>query len=105
MRILLSVILGLTFNSMLVWAQPNEAEPEVQQAIDHLRQSLVDSFNRGDIDRLLTYLDTNVVVTWQNGEVCEGTTAVKAYYERMMKGDHPIVSKVTAEPKVLGRHV
>jgi hypothetical protein len=23
----------------------------------------------------------------------------------MMKGDHPVVSKVTADPKVLGRHV
>jgi ketosteroid isomerase-like protein len=45
------------------------------------------------------------VVTWQNGEVCEGTAAVKAYYERMMKGDHPVVSKVTSDPKVLGRHV
>ena len=50
-------------------------------------------------------LDTNAVVTWQNGEVCEGTTAVKAYYDRMMKGDHPVVVKVTSDPKVLGRHI
>jgi ketosteroid isomerase-like protein len=78
---------------------------EVEQAITHLREGLVDSFNHGDMDRLLTYLDTNAVVTWQNGEVCEGTAAVKAYYERMMKGDHPVVSKVSADPKVLGRHI
>jgi hypothetical protein len=44
-------------------------------------------------------------VTWQNGEVCEGTAAVRAYYDKMMKGEHPLVSKVTSEPKVLGRHV
>jgi ketosteroid isomerase-like protein len=81
------------------------AEAEVDQAITKLREGLVDSFNHGDIDRLLTYLDTNAVVTWQNGEVCEGPAAVKAYYERMMKGDRPVVRKVSAEPKVLGRHV
>jgi ketosteroid isomerase-like protein len=81
------------------------AETEADQEITKLREGLLDSFNHGDMDRLLTYLDTNVVVTWQNGEVCEGPAAVKAYYERMMKGDHPVVLKVSADPKVLGRHV
>jgi len=80
-------------------------DAEADQAITKLREGLVDSFNRGDMDRLLTHLDTNAVVTWQNGEVCVGPAAVKAYYERMMKGDHPVVSKVSADPKVLGRHV
>ena len=80
-------------------------DPEVEQEITKLREGLVDSFNQGDIDRLLTFLDTNAVVTWQNGEVCEGTNAVKAYYDRMMKGDHPVVVKVTSDPKVLGRHI
>jgi ketosteroid isomerase-like protein len=81
------------------------ADSEVEQEIAKLREGLVDSFNRGDIDRLLTFLDTNAVVTWQNGEVCEGTSAVKAYYDRMMKGEHPVVAKVTSDPKVLGRNI
>lgn len=81
------------------------SDSDVEQEIAKLREGLVDSFNHGDIDRLLTYLDTNAVVTWQNGEVCEGTAAVKAYYDRMMKGDHPVVVKVTSDPKVLGRHI
>jgi ketosteroid isomerase-like protein len=80
-------------------------DPEVEREIAKLREGLIDSFNHGDIDRLLTFLDTNAVVTWQNGEVCEGTAAVKAYYDRMMKGDHPVVVKVTSDPKVLGRHI
>jgi len=106
MKNLLFIILALVLTTTVARAQvgaPSEAE--VEQAITHLREGLVDSFNKGDIDRLLTYLDTNAVVTWQNGEVCEGPVAVKAYYERMMKGDHPVVTKVTANPKVLGRHV
>lgn len=101
----LLIVLSLTsfLNSAL--AQTNSSSSEVDQAITHLREGLIDSFNKGDIDRLLTFLDTNAVVTWQNGEVCEGTAAVKAYYDKMMKGDHPVVSKVISEPKVLGRHV
>ena len=101
----LIVILSLTllFNAAL--GQTNVSSAEADQAITHLREGLIDSFNKGEIERLLTFLDTNAVVTWQNGEVCEGTAAVKAYYDKMLKGEHPVVSKVTSEPKVLGRHI
>ncbi|MSU59989.1 MAG: nuclear transport factor 2 family protein [Pedosphaera sp.] len=105
-KYLLIIIVSLIFVPTALPAQPSApADTEAGQAITRLREGLVDSFNHGDIDRLLTYLDTNAVVTWQNGEVCEGPAAVKAYYERMMKGDHPVVSKVTADPKILGRQV
>jgi ketosteroid isomerase-like protein len=87
------------------WIALARDDSQAEREIGKLREGLIDSFNKGDIDRLITYLDTNAVVTWQNGEVCEGTAAVKAYYERMMKGDHPVVLKVTSDPKVLGRHI
>jgi len=102
-NLLIILTLTLLLNSAL--SQTNVSPSDVDQAITHLREGLIDSFNKGDIDRLLTFLDTNAVVTWQNGEVCEGTAAVKAYYDKMMKGEHPVVSKVTSEPKVLGRHI
>jgi ketosteroid isomerase-like protein len=102
-NLLIGLSLTLLFNTAL--AQTNAPSSDVDQAITHLREGLIDSFNKGDIDRLLKFLDTNAVVTWQNGEVCEGTAAVKAYYDKMMKGDHPVVSKVTSDPKVLGRHI
>src|SRR6516225_7521864 len=104
MKHILTSILILTFTFTTAMAQSNQGATEVEEAITRLRAGLVDSFNHQDIDRLLTYLDTNAVVTWQNGEVCEGTEAIKAYYERMMKGDHPVVAKVTSNPEVLGRH-
>jgi ketosteroid isomerase-like protein len=106
MKNYLIIFLALISVSVSASAQVGQStQSEVDQAITHLREGLVGSFNQGDMDKLLTYLDTNAVVTWQNGEVCEGPAAVKAYYVRMMKGDHPVVSKVTADPKVLGRHV
>lgn len=101
----LIVVFGLTLLLNSGLAQTNASSSDVDQAITRLREGLIDSFNKGDIDRLLTFLDTNAVVTWQNGEVCEGTAAVRAYYDKMMKGEHPVVSKVTSEPKVLGRHI
>jgi hypothetical protein len=105
MKKILIIIPALVLFFCIAQAQVSApaVDPAVDKAITHLREGLVDSFNRGDIDKLLTFLDTNAVVTWQNGEVCEGTAAVKAYYDRMMKGDHPVVSKVTSNPKVLGR--
>ena len=102
----LLTILALVFVAMASSAQIKTPSigADTEAAITRLREGLIDSFNHQDIDRLLTYLDTNAVVTWQNGEVCEGAEAIKAYYERMMKGDHPVVAKVTSNPEVLGRH-
>ena len=78
---------------------------DASQAIGVLREGLIDSFGKQDIDGLLTYVAPDVVVTWQNGEVCHGPAEVKAYYERMMKGKEPIVAKITADPKVDGRQI
>ena len=75
------------------------------QAITQLRQELIDSFNKGDLDRLLSHLDPDVVITWQNGEVCRGPEAVRAYYDKMMTGPEKRVEKVSADPKVDDRHV
>jgi hypothetical protein len=45
------------------------------------------------------------VITWQNGEVCRGPQAVRAYYDKMMTGPEKRVEKVSADPKVDDRHV
>jgi ketosteroid isomerase-like protein len=68
-----------------------------------LREGLVDSFSKADIDRLLTFLDKDVVVTWQNGEVSHGPEAVRAYYHRMMSGENRIVREIKTTPEIVGR--
>ena len=75
------------------------------QAINLLRQEFIDSFNQGDLDRLLSHLDPDVVITWQNAEVCRGPAEVRAYYDKMMTGPERRVDKVSADPKVDDRHV
>jgi ketosteroid isomerase-like protein len=73
--------------------------------IDQLREGLVESFQKGDIDTLLTHLDPKVVVTWQNGEVCQGREEVRSFYERMMDGENRVVRDIKSQPKILGRHI
>jgi len=79
------------------------ADPEA--AIATMRNELVDSFNKGDYDRLISHLDENVVITWQNAEVCRGPAEVHAYYDKMMTGPNPVVKAVHADPQVDGRHI
>lgn len=79
--------------------------PDATAAIAMLRDDLIDSFNQGDLPRLLSHLDDDVVVTWQNGEVCRGPDEVKRYYDKMMTGPDRRVQRVHAEPKVTDRHV
>jgi ketosteroid isomerase-like protein len=84
---------------------PATSTDEASVAISTLRTSLTDSFRRGDIEGILTHLDPDVVVTWQNGELCKGPDEVRAFYARVMTGDKPIVREIKSDPKVLGRHV
>jgi len=58
-----------------------------------LRDAMMDAWGRRDIDGLLRYVDPDVVVTWQNGEVNRGPGAVRAFYQAVVGSpDAPIAS-------------
>jgi ketosteroid isomerase-like protein len=84
---------------------PPPADVDAARAIDQLRAGLIAAFNRQDVDGLLALLAPDVVVTWQNAEVCRGPGEVRAYYDRMMRADRPVVAKVSADPVVDGRQL
>jgi ketosteroid isomerase-like protein len=79
------------------------AEPADQEAIHNelraLRQGLIEAYNAGDLDRLLSFCDKNVVVTWQNGEVSVGPEGIRSYYQKMMEGPDRVVAKLAANPE------
>jgi ketosteroid isomerase-like protein len=97
--------LFLLLSTMGFAQAPDGAVDPLTPAIDRLREGLVESFQKGDIDSLLTHLDPEVVVTWQNGEVCRGKEEVRAFYERMMNGEKRVVRDIKSKPEILGRHV
>jgi hypothetical protein len=84
---------------------PPAAALNADAAITKLREGLIDSFFKGDIDRALTYLAPDVVVTWQNGEVSHGPEEVRTYYNRMMTGPDRVVREIKAQPVVEGRQI
>jgi ketosteroid isomerase-like protein len=103
--VLLGMIIGLVTAGAR--AQTNAsaatASPTAEDAkqIDELRHGVVEAFNHRDVDGMMRYLDSNVVVVWQNGEVNQGPEAVKQFYNRMMV--QGVVKSVSFDPVVQGR--
>lgn len=56
--------------------------------------------NQGDIERELTYLHPNVVVTWHDATVSRGREGVRDYLRRMLEGPDKKVAKYGADVKV-----
>ena len=104
-RPMAALILLLATSALRAQTTQPVTDPDPIKAINLLRTDMVDSFNKGDVDRLLSHVDTDVVVTWQNGEVCRGPQSVRAYYDKMMSGPSPIVSKLSVAPVVEDRHI
>ncbi len=88
-RLCLLLLLTFAFVAPVLAQDPTEAEHNQLRA---LRDDMVDAVNKNDIDRLLTHLAPNVVVTFEDAEVARGPEGVRAYYQKMMKGPGAIVA-------------
>jgi len=90
--------------SILCWsASAATLDPKLEathNALRSLRDGVLDAMNKGDIDRELGFLHTNVVVTWHNAEVSRGREGVRAYYDRLTKGPQKMVDQFSAEINV-----
>jgi ketosteroid isomerase-like protein len=98
-NILITLIVTLTWLTNIVARADSKADA-THDALRTLRDGLLDAVNKGDIDRELTFLTTNVVVTWHNAEVSRGREGVRDYYNRMMNGPNKIVAGFHAEVNV-----
>ena len=84
-------------------AQPNTDPAAVAKTHDELRalrDRMVAAVNKGDVDALVQNLDENVVVTFQNAEVCRGRDGVKQYYAKMMGGPERVVESYSTDVSV-----
>lgn len=52
-------------------------------ALRALREQLVKAISAGDMDAIEPLLHPNVVVTWQDGQVCKGPAQVRKFYTAM----------------------
>src|SRR5882724_10846211 len=97
MRTLL-LLLGLAMPLRSPAATPPEDPAHNELRV--LRDGLLDAMTKGDIDRQLTYLHPNVVITWHNAEVSRHLDGVRAYLNRMLTGPNKIVASYTADVTV-----
>jgi len=83
---------------------PSQAPPPQDEATHNelraLRDGLIAAMNKGDVEKELTYLHPNVVVTWHNAEVSRGRDGVRAYLNRMLSGPNKAVASYTAAVNV-----
>jgi ketosteroid isomerase-like protein len=61
------------------------AEDPAHEELRVLRAEMISAITQGDIDTVLQHVHPNVVVTWQNAEVCRGQQGLKGFFERMGK--------------------
>lgn len=72
----------LSVNS-LTWAAPSEEA--THNELRALRTEVLAAITEGKFDKLLDYVHPNVVVTWQNHEVCRGHKGLTDFMNRMGK--------------------
>lgn len=76
-------------------AQPANADA-IHDELRSVRDAMLDAWTRRDLDALLTHVDPNVVVTWQNGEVNRGHDEIRRFYAEVLGGEDSIVQNITS---------
>jgi hypothetical protein len=98
---LIAALMYLSLVTLPVSSQtPPPKDEAVHKELRVLRDGLLDAMNKGDIDRELTYMHPNVVVTWHNAEVSRGRDGMRAYLTRMLSGPNKVVSSYSANVDV-----
>jgi ketosteroid isomerase-like protein len=80
--------------------RPAEADEAIHNELRALRDAVLDAFNKRDMDRLLTHVHPNAVLTWQDGTVSRGHQGIRDYYNQMMLGEKRVVDSVDAKAEV-----
>lgn len=74
------ILLALT--GLLVLTSAQAAEDAAHAELRTLRTEVIDAITKGDIDSVIRHVHPDVVVTWQNSEVCRGRQGLKDFFEK-----------------------
>lgn len=78
---LLSTLLALSLSLGFTQAAEDPAHTELRA----LRMEIIDAITKGDIDTVISHVHPDVVVTWQNSEVCRGRQGLKDFFNKTGK--------------------
>lgn len=99
-RTLVTIALMLALLASVVLPTQGQTPPPenpAHQELRAMRDGLLDAMSKGDLEGILKFLGTNVVITWQNAEVSRGHDGVRAYYNRVMTGPNKIVNSFSCK--------
>ena len=68
-----------------LWLKVSAAEDPAHNELRALRTEVIEAITSGDFDRVIRNVHTNVVVTWQNNDVCRGHQGLRDFFGRMGK--------------------
>ena len=95
---------GRLFVLMLLSAAAHAADPDLhaddRKELLKIFREIEASINAQNVDRMVQQMAPDATVTWLNGEVSRGHAEIKAYYDRMVKGEKRILDKYTTAAKV-----
>src|SRR5438045_8370340 len=61
------------------------AEDPAHNELRALRTQVIEAITKGDFDAVVRHVHPDVVVTWQNADVCRGVKGLRDFFERMGK--------------------
>lgn len=73
------------------------AENPAHNELRAVRDGMVDAFQKKDIDRLVSFMTDDVVVTVQNAETMRGHEQIRKFHERMSEGDNRKVESLQSK--------
>ncbi len=79
---------------------PEAAAEAFHTELRTLRDDMLAAIKNGDFDAMSQHLHPDVVFTPMNGEVSRGPEAIRAYFNKMMKGPDAIVKNVSFDLEV-----
>jgi ketosteroid isomerase-like protein len=85
MKNILTVLLCAGFVFSVGFSTLRAAEDPAHGELRTLRTQVIEAITKGDIDTIVTHVHPNVVVTWQNSEVCRGVEGLREFFHRMGK--------------------
>ena len=86
------LLLALLLSTLTLHAQDSApvapvapVEDPIHQQLRETRKDIIAAIESRDLDRMLTYVHPDVVVTWQNGETTHGIAELRSFYDRLGK--------------------
>jgi hypothetical protein len=102
-------LLLLLLMPMNLFAQDTEEndldETQIHQQLRSLRDRMLEAYQQRKVDALLSDVEQQVVITWQNGERNLSHQEFLDFYDKMIGGDSSVVKEVTSDFEVGGESV